>query len=180
MLTLITGGSRSGKSFYGLTLARQHRGRRAFIATATSIDDEMKARIENHQTERGDDFVTFEEPVNIAMVIDKLQKDAFNVAVIDCLTVWLGNLYHAFQSDDAAIRSHIEKLAESLKKSELDIIAITNEVGMGIVPDNELARRFRDMAGYVNRAIASIADEVYLCCCGIPIQIKGKDGKKHG
>jgi adenosylcobinamide kinase/adenosylcobinamide-phosphate guanylyltransferase len=167
--TLVTGGSRSGKSRRALELALPRNGK-AFIATAEAVDDEMRARIAKHRLDRGEEFFTVEEPFDIAGAVRSL-PNGIEVAVIDCLTVWLGNLVH--RHDGAAQPfPEVPALVELVRDSPCDLIIVTNEVGMGIVPANELGRHFRDLAGTVNQAIATLADEVVLMVSGIPIVIK--------
>jgi adenosylcobinamide kinase / adenosylcobinamide-phosphate guanylyltransferase len=170
-LTLLTGGSRSGKSTYALKLASGYGDHRVFIATALATDDEMKARIDKHKHDRGQAFNTVEAPYNLADAIMTLDSEC-SVAVVDCLTVWLGNMFYKFDNDDRAIEDAISGLCLAVQKRPFDLILVTNEVGMGIVPDNALARRFRDAQGSLNQRIAACADAVYLCCCGIPLEIK--------
>ncbi len=177
-IIFITGGARSGKSRFALNLANNYpispMLKKAYIATAEALDDEMKARIEEHKRMRGDDWDTYEEPLRIAEVIKEIGND-YRVIVVDCLTLWLSNMMHA-KSD---INQEIENLIAVLKNLSLityhlSLFAVSNEVGMGIVPENELARRFRDMAGFLNQKVAEVADEVYVLVAGIPMKIKGQ------
>ncbi len=170
-ITLITGGVRSGKSAYALSCAEVYSGKKAFIATAVPFDSEMEARVKNHQFERGDRFLTVEEPYEIYNSVSEV-NDSIAVAVIDCLTVWLGNLFYKYDSNIEIINSEIDKFVYSIKKSTIDFYIVTNEVGWGIVPDNELSRSFRDCNGFMNQKVAACADNVYLCTCGIPLKIK--------
>lgn len=171
-ITLITGGARSGKSSFALSLALQHYSNRAFVATAVPFDREMRDRISRHRAERDGRFQTIEEPVELSRALSNLSGGT-EVAVVDCLTVWLGNLYHHFQEDEEKVRVQVEAFLHHLNRSACDLILVTNEVGMGIVPDNALARSFRDMAGTLNRCVAEKAAAAYLLCCGIPIALKG-------
>jgi len=168
-VTLVTGGGRSGKSRRALELALPRKSK-AFIATAEAIDDEMRARIEKHREDRGDEFRTVEEPYDLAKALKSLPGET-EVAVIDCLTVWLGNLVSRHQGEAGAF-PEVPAFVEALRDPPCDLIVVTNEVGMGIVPANEIARRFRDLAGTVNQAIASLADEVVLMVSGVPVLIK--------
>jgi len=171
--TLVTGGGRSGKSRHALELALP-REAKAFIATAQALDDEMRARIEKHRADRGGEFLTVEEPFDLARALGSLPK-GIDVAVIDCLTVWLGNLVHRHEGKQGAF-PEVPALAEALRDPPCDVIVVTNEVGMGIVPANEVARRFRDLAGTVNQAVAALADEVVLMVSGVPLVVKGAPG----
>jgi adenosylcobinamide kinase/adenosylcobinamide-phosphate guanylyltransferase len=164
-IVLIGGGSRSGKSSYALTLARQAGERRGFLATAQAFDDEMRQRIAQHREERGPDFVAIEEPLNLAPVI-LAQQEALDVLVIDCLTLWLSNVMLSGQ--EPCFDSFIEVAAES----SMQCILVTNEVGCGIVPDNALARRFRDLAGILNQKAAARATAVYWMVFGVPMRVK--------
>lgn len=184
-IIFITGGARSGKSRFAITEASKIIGRRAYIATAEPLDDEMKERIERHKMERGDEWDTYEEPIEIATVLQEI-RDRYNVIVLDCMTMWLSNLLigtqnteYRIQTAEAEIKDFLETI-KSLKNSfvrnpssnNCSMFIVSNEVGMGIVPDNEMARRFRDLAGFLNQKVAEIADEVYFLVSGIPLKIK--------
>ncbi len=170
-IILITGASRSGKSGFALELARKCKGKKAFIATAVGLDREMKDRIRNHKAERGPDFDTYEEPLDPDCALVRF-KPGTKVAVLDCLTVWLGNLYHEYKEDEKKILIKIDSLVSCLAGQPIDVIVVTNEVGWSIVPDNRLARKFRDMSGLMNKMFAAKSKSVYLCVCGIPVKIK--------
>ena len=170
-ITLIAGGARSGKSTFALKLAEENYKNRAFIATATAIDDEMKVRIAAHKKKRKGKYKTIEEDIDLVKALEKL-PDGIEVAVVDCLTVWLGNLFYTCGDDEVAVKERVEKFVTYLPEVKCDIILVTNEVGCGIVPNNDLARSFRDISGYMNRLIAEKANTVYLCTCGIPVKIK--------
>jgi adenosylcobinamide kinase / adenosylcobinamide-phosphate guanylyltransferase len=172
-VTLITGGARCGKSAFALQRARACPAPRVFVATAEPFDGEMRTRIERHQQERGESFLTVEEPRDLDTVLQRLAGQA-SVVVVDCLTVWLGNLYHAYESDENRIEAHITRTLDSLRTCAMDVILVSNEVGWGIVPENALARAFRDRAGQLNRLTAAIADYVYLMCAGIALPLKEK------
>jgi adenosylcobinamide kinase/adenosylcobinamide-phosphate guanylyltransferase len=169
---LITGGVRGGKSSFALKLAQEKKGKRIFIATAPITDDEMEKRILLHREERGDRFVTVEEELHLAEAFQQIPDDAA-VVVLDCLTTWVNNLYYHNEDDEELIKTNIELVLSVLRDMEGHFIIVTNEVGWGIVPENKLARSFRDTLGYLNAAIARMADTVYLCACGIPLKIKG-------
>jgi len=169
-VTLITGGARSGKSQHALALARAHEGRRAFLATAEAIDDEMNERIRNHRDERGNDFITIEEPLEPARAVASLSREV-KVVVIDCLTVWLGNLLH-HRKNKARDYPEISRFLETLHDPPCDMILVSNEVGMGIVPQNDMARHFRDLCGWLNQRVAEQADSVILMVSGIPLSVK--------
>ena len=166
---MLTGGGRSGKSRHALELISSYE-RKAFIATAEPLDGEMEERIRRHQLERGSDFITVEEPVDLAGAIRRLPKD-IDAAIIDCLTVWIGNLMYHFGTDCDQY-TQVDEFLEALKNPPCDLIIVTNEVGMGIIPDNEMSRFFRDTAGSVNQRVAAAADTVILAISGIPLTIK--------
>jgi len=171
-IVLITGGARSGKSSFALEEALKHSGKRVFVATALALDEEMEDRIHKHRAERGKDFSTIEEPLDIISCLKDLAEDV-KVVVVDCLTVWLGNLFHECGNDEDAVKQDVERLCKTLPAISPELILVTNEVGFGIVPENRLARLYRDMLGFLNRRIAQQADMVYCCLCGIPVCIKG-------
>jgi len=171
-IILVTGGARSGKSSFTLEEALKRPGKRVFIATALPLDTEMADRIRKHRAERGENFTTVEEPLDVGPCLAGLAEDV-EVAVVDCLTVWLGNLFHRWNGDEKAVAQEIEKLCRVFPNINSQLILVTNEVGFGIVPENRLARRYRDMLGFLNRRIAQQADTVYCCLCGIPVRIKG-------
>lgn len=171
-LTLITGGSRSGKSSHALSLAqaRAESGRAFFLATAQAIDDEMQARIAHHQSLRPEIFETVEEPVRLCEALVKIDRRA-GVVVIDCLTIWVSNLLAA-DRDDAAIMAEACRLADLLKQAPFHSFVVTDEVGSGIVPMAPLSRRFRDLLGWTNQHIARAADQVLLMVAGYPLRVK--------
>lgn len=165
-VVLIGGGARSGKSRYALLLARQRGKRLAFVATAQARDEEMERRIEAHQRERGGDFTTIEEPYDVAAT---LQTDQYDCIVVDCLTLWLSNVLLSLDRDAAG---EIVTFVAAAAASPAQLILVTNEVGCGIVPDNLLSRRFRDLAGNLNQRLAEIAAEVYWMVFGQPLRVK--------
>jgi len=169
-VTLVTGGGRSGKSGHALALASAY-ARRAFIATALPSDDEMLARIACHRRDRPASFVTIEEPMDLAGAVRSVPTGA-EVAVIDCLTLWLSNLMCAPDAPEEEFPQVAEFLA-LLEDPPCDLVIVTNEVGMGIIPANPLARRFRDMAGRLNQQVARRAGAVVLMVSGIPLSLKG-------
>lgn len=171
-ITLITGGARSGKSSFALHLAEKIQGKRVFIATAVALDDEMKERIQKHKRERADNYLTIEEPIELEMTLGRISED-IDITIVDCLTVWLGNLFHKLQDNDKELKKEVERFIEFLAcSSKCDIIFVTNEVGSGIIPENRATRTYRDIAGYLNTLVAKIADSVYLCVCGVSQKIK--------
>lgn len=172
-LIFILGGTRSGKSDYGLKLAESIDGKRLYLATALGLDSEMRERIAKHQKQRDKKWTTIEEPIQIIDVI-KGNKD-YNVILLDCLTLWLSNLMHekiGGRGQESGDRKKIGNLISTCKKSNTNIIVVSNEVGMGIVPDNSLARQFRDIAGFANQKMAETADEVWFVVSGIAMRMK--------
>ncbi len=173
-IVLVGGGVRSGKSRFALEYAEQRFTRRAFVATAQSLDSEMAERIRRHQQSRGPGWTTIEAPLDLVGTLS-LEAGEFEVAVVDCLTIWLSNVLLDAEKN---AEEEIEKLAGSLTDlAALSVILVTNEVGSGIVPDNELARKFRDLAGVLNQRVAQAADEVYWMAFGIPVAVKKANGE---
>jgi adenosylcobinamide kinase/adenosylcobinamide-phosphate guanylyltransferase len=172
-IILVTGGARSGKSSFALASASDFPGRKAFVATARPSDDEMKSRIERHRRDRGELYDTYEEPLKVGSLLRKIE-DRYEVIILDCLTLWLYNLI----SGGADIERETENLLESLSSLHRPgrIYIVSNEVGMGIVPADEMSRRYRDAAGSLNQRMAEVAHEVYLAVSGIPVKIKGAGG----
>ncbi len=167
----VTGGARSGKSSFALHLAAPYH-KRVFLATAEPFDQEMELRIGKHRKERGERFTTIEEPLTLGRVLGELPEGA-EVVLLDCLTVWAGNLMHyAEERGEGEIEHQIERFLEALRHPPCDIILVSNEVGMGIVPENAMARRFRDIAGIINQRVASLATEAWLLCSGLPLRLK--------
>lgn len=168
-VTLVTGGGRSGKSRYALERASKY-ARKAFVATATAFDGEMQERIRRHRLERGESFVTVEEPVRLASAVAGVAAGV-DVVLVDCLTVWLGNLMH--QNGPRDWYPEIDEFLRVLEAPATDVLVVTNEVGLGIIPGNELSRQYRDLAGAVNQRVAAIASEAVLMISGIPLILKG-------
>jgi adenosylcobinamide kinase/adenosylcobinamide-phosphate guanylyltransferase len=166
-IILIGGGARSGKSRHALELARRRGPRLIFLATAQTFDEEMAARVVKHRAERGADFSTIEEPLEIAEVIRATHEA--DAIVLDCLTLWLSNIMLTFGRN---VDAEIEKLIQAAQASQTTVIAVTNEVGCGIVPDNALSRDFRDHSGVLNQRVAAAAGEVYWMVFGQPLRVK--------
>jgi len=169
-ITFITGGARSGKSAFAEKIAADITGRRAYLATAQALDEEMVARIEHHRQRRGSTWDTYEEPLAVAELMKKL-SGRYEVVLLDCLTLWLSNIMARNRSHDE-IDAHLVELISVMKAYSGTCIIVSNEVGLGIVPDNPLARQFRDVAGFANQKVALVADEAYLLASGIPLKIK--------
>ncbi|NQT85601.1 bifunctional adenosylcobinamide kinase/adenosylcobinamide-phosphate guanylyltransferase [bacterium] len=170
---LVTGGSRSGKSAYARALAESLSARRAFVATAPITDDEMRQRILRHQRERSDaDWRTLEAPVDLVGALE--QARAFDVVLVDCLTLWVNNLmYEAGRNvEEDEIAEAVGRVLAACAAHAGTVVFVTNEVGMSIVPENALARRYRDLVGRCNQTLAAGADAVTLVACGIPLHLK--------
>jgi adenosylcobinamide kinase / adenosylcobinamide-phosphate guanylyltransferase len=166
-MILIGGGSRSGKTGLAQERARGFGQRLAYIATAETLDEEMKERAAAHRADRGDSFVTIEEPLDLAGAIER-RGGEFDAVVVDCMTVWLSNLMLGGHDVDDAV----ERLLSAANSAPCAVVFVTNEVGSGIVPENALARRFRDRAGWLNQRIAGVADEVHWTVFGCPLRVK--------
>ncbi len=170
-LTLITGGARSGKSARAVTLAMEYPAdQRFFLATAEALDEEMRARIERHRHDRAGAFETLEEPIEICAALETLETRPA-VVVLDCLTLWIANLMERGLCDDA-ILMQTDKLVIQLRQAAFSTIVVTDEVGGGIVPENPVARRFRDLLGWTNQKIAEACDRVILMVAGQPLTLK--------
>ncbi|WP_085853937.1 bifunctional adenosylcobinamide kinase/adenosylcobinamide-phosphate guanylyltransferase [Palleronia marisminoris] len=162
---LITGGARSGKSLFAERSIAKMGGAPTYIATARPQDDEMDVRIAAHKARRGAEWGLVEEPLDL---IGALRASDTGPRLVDCLTLWLTNLMLA----EADWRAAVDEVAGVLPTLDHPVVFVTNEVGLGIVPANALARRFRDAAGTVNQTIADAADEVFLVVAGQPLKVK--------
>lgn len=168
-ILLITGGVRSGKSKYAEQRAGQSGERRLFLATAEAKDEEMAQRIAEHRKRRGDQWLTIEEPLELTETLLD-QRGKTDCVLVDCLTLWISNLL--IRSNEAYAKEKVEQLLKILPCLDFHLVFVTNEVGWGIVPDNPLARKFRDVLGWTNQRIAQAADEIVLMVAGVPIIIK--------
>src|SRR5208283_3746384 len=166
-IVFILGGARSGKSGFALKTATALPGRKAYIATAQALDDEMEQRIARHKAGRTDEWQAFVEPVNIQEVISRIHG-IYDVLLIDCLTLWITNLM--LGNDD--IEGKVLLLLEALSACRSSVFIVSNEVGLGIVPADRLTREFRDIAGTLNQKVAAVADEVYFMAAGLPLRMK--------
>ncbi|OGG95259.1 MAG: bifunctional adenosylcobinamide kinase/adenosylcobinamide-phosphate guanylyltransferase [Candidatus Lambdaproteobacteria bacterium RIFOXYD2_FULL_50_16] len=171
LVTLLTGGARSGKSQKALELAQKAK-HPLFVATGQAFDAEMKDRIARHQRERGPQFGLVEEPTELAQVLQRLPQNT-DLVLIDCLTLWLNNLI--YQEGEQERYPQVEALLLILKKPPCPVILVTNELGLGMVPENPLARRFRDLQGRLNQEVAALADQVLMMVSGLPIFLKSVD-----
>lgn len=168
-IRLVGGGTRSGKSRFAVDLALRLGSRRAFIATATPSDQEMRARIDRHRHDRGEAFETIEEPVALADTLARL--DGYDVVVVDCVTHWLSNLLLRKLSQNE-ILAEVDRLTAVLKERRFDAILVTNEVGMSIHPATELGRAFVEVVGFAHQRLSGVADDLYLAILGIVTEIR--------
>jgi adenosylcobinamide kinase/adenosylcobinamide-phosphate guanylyltransferase len=168
----VVGGCRSGKSRQALETADGLPGnKRVFIATCIPRDAEMHLRVEQHRKERSQNWQTVEVPVNLAPAIVEQSRQA-DVLLVDCLTLWISNLMLETE-DDEKIHDEINSLIPALESAVCPVVLVSNEVGGGIVPENKLSRRFRDLVGSTNQAVAGYAARVVWMVAGIPVKIKG-------
>ncbi len=167
-LRLVLGGTRSGKSRHAQTWAEEHEGALAYIATAQAFDAEMTERIARHQDERGPRWRTFEAPVDLPATLARAAR-GHGAVLVDCLTLWLTNL----MLGEEDIGAHTVALCAALGACPVPVALVANELGMGIVPENALARRFRDEAGRLNQRLAAFCDEVVFVAAGLPLFLKG-------
>ncbi|PIU62487.1 MAG: bifunctional adenosylcobinamide kinase/adenosylcobinamide-phosphate guanylyltransferase [Armatimonadetes bacterium CG07_land_8_20_14_0_80_40_9] len=194
--TLLLGGARSGKSHYALELAKKFKGKAVLIVTGIPCDEEMKARIERHKKARPKSLKVIEEPINIKNILKRVDRSV-EIILIDCLTLWVSNLMQDYQDKgkkplfasypnvettrrvvstielEERIFSKVLQLVSTLKVVKPKVIIVSNEVGMGIVPETQQGRLFRDILGRANQVMADLADEVFLLVAGLPIKLKG-------
>lgn len=169
-ITLVLGGARSGKTGHALTIAERCGGPLVYLATAQARDDEMRDRIRRHREERGGRWRTVEEPLDLAGSLRRHATEGATV-LVDCLTLWLANLMEAGRD----LPAESAALADALDASRNGggrVVLVSNEVGLGIVPENALARRFRDEAGRLHQAVARTADSVLFMVAGLPMTVK--------
>ncbi len=188
-IILCSGGARSGKSEFAEQLALSLKGRKAYVATGQAFDDEMKDRIKKHQLRRGKEWITFEIPLHLHKNWEQI-KNVSDVILIDCLTMFTSNHIFAYgdintQEDSNRIESIILEelrllLQEINNSNDKTVIFVTNEIGLGIVPENKLARYFRDITGRVNREVASAANKMYLTISGVTIELKSQEVHING
>lgn len=171
MIIFVTGGARSGKSDFAQDMAEKIEGKRVFVATAQAFDEEMAERIQKHQENRGTRWDALEEPINLGGAIRSVLGQ-YKTILVDCLTVWMSNLLLEYQDQNERISEIVDDFFSGLNESDETIIVVSNEVGMGIVPDNKLARDYRDQLGFLNQRMARRADDVYVLFSGIPVKIK--------
>lgn len=177
-LILVTGGARSGKSSFGEKYAARYGKRVAYIATSQIWDSEMEFRVKLHRQRRPASWHTYEAPYEAHKAVEEAARSGCDMILFDCLTVYASNLLCSLDSIDDSdrnyrlLRESCQSLIEAVKKNDCTMVVVTNEVGAGIVPENHLAREFRDLAGLANQMLAAAAEEVYLTVAGIPVNIK--------
>ncbi|RQW88683.1 MAG: bifunctional adenosylcobinamide kinase/adenosylcobinamide-phosphate guanylyltransferase [Geobacter sp.] len=169
-ITFITGGARSGKSRLAEKLAEVFEEPLCYIATGEARDREMAERIATHRQRRGNAWRTVEEPLLVAEAI-RAANGCYQAILVDCITLWITNLLFHHDAVEPVL-AEVRSLAKLFPALKTPIILVSNEVGMGIVPENALARSFRDLAGQANRILAEAADEVYMTISGIPLKLK--------
>lgn len=175
--TLVIGGCRSGKSNHALTLAaKMNRRPMTFLATCEPRDEEMRQRIRHHRQERGAEWETLEVPIKLAEAIAR-NGEQTGLMLVDCLTLWISNLMVESANQEAGhietnLRQRCDEVCEVLKAPPCPIILVSNEVGAGIVPENQMARHYRDLAGWTNQRIAAVCHRVVWMVAGIPVSIK--------
>jgi adenosylcobinamide kinase/adenosylcobinamide-phosphate guanylyltransferase len=171
MITVVTGGIKSGKSLWAQQRGESINGNRAFIATALALDEEMTERIKKHQTERAGKWITYEESLNVVPLIEDLAV-RFDVMLLDCLTMWVSNLLTVYNASAELVQEKSDELTACLAGKKSHIIMVTNEVGMGIIPSDPLSRAYQRLLGRLNRGVTFVASELYMMVSGVPVKIK--------
>ena len=166
---LVLGGARSGKSAWAESVVLRLPAPHIYIATAQALDDEMKQRIGSHRERRGDLWETIESPIDLSNSLKSLQGPGKPSVLVDCITIWLSNL---LCSGSIEAESAIDGLCETIEALDYPLVMVSNEVGYGIVPENQLARKFRDLSGLANQRIARVCASVFLVTAGLPLRIK--------
>lgn len=166
---LVLGGARSGKTAFAERLVLHAGARPVYLATATTLDGEMRDRVRSHQASRGGRFTTMEEPTELSRAILKAGAQ-HDVILVDCLTLWITNLLLANEDVSTAVS---ELCATLMEFRQAKVVLVSNEVGLGIVPDNAMARTFRDLAGSAHQRLAEICEDVYFVAAGLPLTMKG-------
>jgi len=167
MITVVTGGARSGKSDYAVDYGIRYQGSVVFVATAPALDDDMKARITRHRAERPD-WPTVEEPLDFSSTIREAAPGT--LVIVDCLTLWVSNLMWRGDTD-ADVEAAARRLADDLRTTSADVVLVTNEVGLGVHPESELGRRYRDLLGKVNQIFVASCDRALLMVSGRALRL---------
>jgi adenosylcobinamide kinase/adenosylcobinamide-phosphate guanylyltransferase len=182
MIHLVLGGARSGKSRFAeqqtLELSIKQGKQAVYIATATAIDPEMNTRIAQHQSDRGESWQLIECPLILAETMSDIDNN--NVYLLDCLTLWLNNQLYAAHEESREqqaqhLKTEIDKLVTRLASVDADIIIVSNEIGLGVIPMGESTRLYVDYCGWLNQKVAGVSDKVTLVTAGIPLCIKSND-----
>lgn len=167
-VTLVLGGARSGKSSFSERLVRDTGLERHYVATGRAYDDEMRQRISTHREDRGDGWTTHEVPLDLVNLLREVDAPG-RAVLVDCLTLWITNL----MMENRDIDAEGDSLVQALGSVSGQLVLVSNEVGLGIVPDNRMAREFRDHSGRLHQKIAAVADEVFFVAAGLPLKMKG-------
>ena len=166
---LVLGGARSGKSSHAENLVARFAGPYIYVATAQVLDEEMRERVDKHRERRGSGWQTVETPLDLPGTLKELRSTGRPV-LVDCLTLWLSNLL--LQEDSDRHEERVEALCRRIQEADHPLVLVSNEVGSGIVPENALARRFRDLAGFANQRVAEACRRVTLVVAGLPVKLK--------
>jgi len=174
-LTFISGGARSGKSDYAMELAASMKAGLVYVATATAGDEEMAERIKRHREERGEEWATVEERLDMVQALSKIQPGS--AVVIDCLTLWLTNVMtlhgvNVLDELEPDAVNRVRDIIQAVREFDGTVYIVTNELGLGMVPPVKTTRLFRDVSGRINRMFAEAADEAYLLVSGLPLKLK--------
>ena len=172
-IIFVIGGCRSGKSSHALrTVEKMPQNSKIYMATCVPRDDEMRQRVAKHQKERSQSWVTVEVPLDLPQaILENSRKE--NVILVDCLTLWLSNLLME-TDDDKRIEKMFDRLTAAIERAPGTVVLVSNEIGTGIVPENKLARQYRDLIGLANQAVAKTAGKVIWMVAGSPVTIKGQ------
>jgi len=168
MKTLVLGGARSGKSRYAEKIVEQTKQQVIYIATAAAGDQEMQRRIEMHQSQRPEDWLLIEEPLNLTGALQK-SDNKINVILVDCLTLWLSNV---LAEDDRSVEARVDELVDTVAQLKTELVLVSNEVGQGIVPMGELTRKFVDESGRMHQKLAQVCEHVVFITAGLPQKLK--------
>ncbi|MBP2549220.1 adenosylcobinamide kinase/adenosylcobinamide-phosphate guanylyltransferase [Neorhizobium galegae] len=167
-ITFVLGGARSGKSRFAEGLATESGLQKHYVATGQAWDDEMRHRIAQHRADRGDGWVTHDVPIDLAAALTQIASPD-RIVLVDCLTLWLTNLMMA----ERPVEEEARQMVASLDRLSGPVVFVSNEVGLGIVPENRMARQFRDYAGRLHQQLAAVSDTVFFIAAGLPLKMKG-------
>ncbi|MDH4101430.1 MAG: bifunctional adenosylcobinamide kinase/adenosylcobinamide-phosphate guanylyltransferase [Nitrospirota bacterium] len=173
-IIFVLGGASSGKTAFAQSLCEKSAERCIYVATAQSLDEEMAAKIERHRQLRGERWRTIEAPTALSAALHGLRSENGAAVLVDCVTLWISNLLGFENKTDTEVFDMSEEFIASARSLSVPAVIVSNETGLGIVPDNALARRFRDVSGRVNQMIASASDDAYSVVAGMPMKLKGR------